>query len=189
MVPEPAGGESHSFRLVIADPVPLQVQFRTHADIPAQRVEDDIETFVYEQEKKDTGLAETKDQLESAGSIDVDNPMVLELRATAGGTHGGDGGDGGGNAKTAIAAKASCTAADTCPSELSESSYSSDGEGDGENGGTAPMAGMGRGDVVGGGRDWGGRAKDESKAGNASAHSSALGSLTVRRRNEEETYV
>lgn len=51
VVPEPTGGESHSFRLVVADPVPLQVQFRTHADIPAQRVEDDIETFVYEQDR------------------------------------------------------------------------------------------------------------------------------------------
>ena len=48
VVPEPTGGESHSFRLLVADPVPIQVQFCTHADIPAQKVEDDIETLVYE---------------------------------------------------------------------------------------------------------------------------------------------
>ena len=66
------------------------------------------------------------------GSIDVDNPMVLEMRAIANGTHGDV--SAGGNTNTAIATKTSYTATDTnFNSESSESSYSSDGE-DGEDG-------------------------------------------------------
>ena len=80
MVPEPTGGESHSFRIAIAGPVPLQVQFHTHADSPAQHVKDDIENLVYERENM--GI-DVKTPTVTA------NPLSSKARLSSGCPHSG----------------------------------------------------------------------------------------------------